>query len=108
MKNNRLQGLSELEDDRDAMMDVWNSNEKPAARKSDASSMLKDVPTEKVERMRERCKKSINCDKDYDELDKDEQAEQKKNMNAMKFYSKNLREKTCDDVTGMLTAGDDG
>ena len=92
------------------MHELDDANQKPAARsmlKSDTYSMSKGVSTEKVERMKERAKKSIQYDKECDKLNKHEQAEQKKNMKALKFYCTNLREKTCDNVTDMLD-GDDG
>lgn len=57
--------------------------------------------------MRAWAKKSIDWEKDVGELDEEEQDEQQKQLKAIKCYNKNIREKSCDDITGMLPEGDE-
>jgi hypothetical protein len=133
-QNNRLQGITELMDSDDSDMEIWHgtSNNPPAQQyaeivsgQSKLSAATVAVPTkptyaevakqsaidssskDKLERMRRQAKKQINFDKDMDELDDKEKKKHESNMKALKWYSKNIRDNTCDEVTSMLDGGDD-
>ena len=114
VKNNRLidtLGLQESDDDEVQLV------AKPAAKKSASKSAMKpsnkksaakkESSLEKVERMRNCCKQSINFSKDFDDLDEEEKKKQRKSMRAITWYSKTIREERCDDVTGMLIDRDE-
>ena len=71
------------------------------ARKPDPVNADSTVSRKKVERMRESAKSQIDFGKDVDELASAEK-KQNRHMKALRFYNKNIRDDTCDDVTGML------
>lgn len=52
------------------------------------------------------CELCFNKDMDA-ELDDKEKKKHESNMKALKWYSKNIRDNTCDEVTSMLDGGDD-
>lgn len=101
--NNGLRSVHEL--DSDDEMEVWDAS----ARKSAPDPVVANsaVSRTKVERMRECAKSKIDFEKDVDELASAEKKKQNRQMEAVRFYSKNIRDDTCDDVTGMLMGGDD-
>ena len=66
-----------------------------------------NIPKEKVEQMRELYKKLIDFKIYYDKLDKEGQFNHRKNMKAIKYYTKVIKSETCDVVTVMLVEGDD-
>ena len=107
MTNNRLQNVSELDSDNE--MEVWDAGTRKtaAATKPDPVVANSTVSRTKVGRMRERAKSQIDFEKDVDELASAEKKKQNKQMEAVRFYNKNIRDDTCDDVTGMLMGGDD-
>ena len=57
--------------------------------------------------MRRQAKKQINFDKDVYDLDDKEKKKHESNMKALKWYSKNIRDNTCHELTSMLDGGDD-
>ena len=58
--------------------------------------------------MRNVCRRSINYEKDYDDLDEREQKKHDAQMLALKFYQATIKEgeDACEEVTGMLVDGD--
>ena len=108
VKNNRLQGVCELEDSDDDSVEVVDR--KPAASKTLAGKRADstiDPDVEKVKRLRKASQKSINSKKDFDDLSKKEKKEHERHMKAMKWYSKAIKDNSCKEVTGMLLDGNE-